>query len=361
MLLSNSNAAVGRLAFTETFDYDFWIKEFRAAPRREIERQKLEEEERKKRDEERTKDNLIRLQIIEQEEQARKKDLKDIYTRNNKAPAVAPIVKVDQATELGAFIKELVQKISGDMKPWNVDFKDCFSDTGMILVAGTQFTVRDGKAGISSDGRQLALNTLVSRAGHAKGVEIQKRLLNHLEGMVVPVYYAEFPADKDDQCKQRFTFEDIYGEALSITKSQTITDELVLRVAARGLEVLKKLHSLGLVHRKIRDGLVWNPGNVESIRLRFFGLAKVYFDSIRGQHVPVPNCKGGSRHDGLLCPSTVVDLTQFSITLTKLSAAGATADLVAAFKEAVDSLGFTETFDYDFWINIFRQESSAHK
>jgi len=133
-----------------------------------------------------------------------------------------------------------------------------------------------------------------------------------------------------------------------------MNNDLVFRIAKRGLEILKELHSLGVVHGLIDMGLVWLPGDVESIKLRTFGLAKVYFDASTGQHVPVTYCRESSRNMGGSCVSTVVDLTQFSKILTKLSSGLERASLVSAFKEAVDRLGFTETFDYDFWITAFR-------
>ena len=258
----------------------------------------------------------------------------------------------EHATQIQVFMESL-RPVPGELELWRVQFEDCFGDDHVALVDGTRFTVRDGKVGISADGqRQLALNAADIRANHLRGLEIQQHLAN-MGTMVVPVYRAEFPG-KDIQCSQRYAFEEIYGTRLGNGRDAIITDGMLLDVAARGLEILKELHSLGLVHGLLDGSIFWTPGQVDSIRLRNFKLTKMYFDPRTGQHVPVFGCRGGSRHLGVSCISTVVDLTQYSHILGRLSLGLASADLVAAFKEAVDSLGFAEGFDYDLWISAFR-------
>lgn len=278
---------------------------------------------------------------------------------------VAPIVNPDHAAALKAFIGATKTSSRADSKPWSVSFEDCFTNPNLAIVKGFALTVVDQeianigkiKVGFSDDRTvALALNEGHGRTGHVRGIKLQGHLESeypNLQNMIVPVYQAEFPG-KPTQCSERFVFEGIYGKNVRATSQELLSDEIVFRVALRGIEILKELHSVGLVHGLIETGLAWLPGDVESIRLRNFGLAKLYFDASTGQHVSVSNCREGSRNMGGSCVSTVVDLTQFSDVLTKLSAGRASADLVAAFKEAVDRLGFTETFDYDFWMAAFR-------
>lgn len=275
--------------------------------------------------------------------------------RNQGGPLVG-FLKVDRAIELKEFVRNVADKHPAMLEN-TVSFGACFDTENPVFVLGAsqlrlvdQETNSMGRIKVA-ESRYVLTDTGKVRVNAFRGVEIQNHLVatNNLRN-VVPIYLGDFSGDKHPLCKLKFVLEDIYGRPLGETPQASIVSTQLPAIAARGLEVLKELHSVGLMHGNVKEGLVWRLGEPESIRLRHFGGAKLYVDSA-GVHVPITNCRG----DGVSnCVSTVVDLAQLSNVLAKLSARGPLETLVADFRAAVGKLAYDRKFDYDSWIAAFR-------
>ena len=280
--------------------------------------------------------------------------------RDQGGPLVG-FLKVDQAIELRGFVRNVADQHPPMMQN-RVAFGACFDSKNPVFVRGaTQLRLVDReiesmgsiKVAESEDGQVAYVFTETGKipVNAFRGIEIQNHLVNsHNQGNVVPLYLGDFSADKNELCKFSFVLEDIYGRPLGRTPQASIDGAQLPAIAARGLEVLKELHSVGFMHGNVYEGLVWRLGEPESLRLRHFGGARLYVDSA-GMHVPITNCPGEGASN---CISTAVDLTRLSDVLGKLSARGPLETLVADFRAAVGKLAYDRKFDYDSWIAAFR-------
>lgn len=204
------------------------------------------------------------------------------------------------------------------------------------------------------------LTTSIVVDGHAMtvdgdGIRLQEWLHESiLSRDIVGVQRAEFPS-KNRACTNLFPFEEFYGRKLSEMNPDDVAIKQVFELAARGLQVLRDLHSVGIVHGALRDGLVWFPNNVATLKLRKFDAAKFYLDPNTGLHHSVSTCNW-KKLSAATCPSTFVDLAAFARITMQLIGDQGGSGLVGLFAEAVEDLGYAEAFDYEYWIS---QLSSA--
>ena len=240
----------------------------------------------------------------------------------------------------------------------HVSLSECA--TTSFVVDGHPCTF-DGATAVRSDGESRYLVNLAIRTGANEiGIRLQEWLHKSiLSRDIVGVQRAEFPG-KTRACTKFFPFEDVYGRKLSEMNPDDVPIKQVFELAARGLQVLRDLHSVGLVHGALRDGLVWVPNNVASLKLRMFDAAKFYLDPNTGLHHSVSTCNWREL-SAATCPSTFVDLEAFArITMQLIDERGGSG-LVRLFAEAVEDLGYAEAFDYEDWISKLSSAAGSIK
>ena len=214
-----------------------------------------------------------------------------------------------------------------------------------------------------------AENPSIARRSKAAGIA-----LNGLDGFGIRVFdlraYMSEPG-----CEPWLMLEETRGSEFLGTPAESANPlplEIVRAATVRVLEILKTLHSRGLVHLNLLNSLYWDGSNVESIKLAEYGSVQFFVDPA-GAHVSVDNCKSDRNNSFLTirrprpynCVSRHIDYEDMVTLLDRLGNRVVETSLPHDAPRRVHFLrlgrlvrestlvGFTETIDYDEWISLF--------
>ena len=263
---------------------------------------------------------------------------------------VDSFIDFETARELQEFLESLSLPYP-ELSPLKTYLYDkCFPNDNEAIINGQRITEGDNFLWDYGN-KKLTLTVTTLTAYYVRGIRLQEQLgsVQALQDKVVPVYRADF-SGKDPMCSDAFVFEEEYGSR--ILDLRITDDKVALQIAARGLGILKALHSVGLVNGNLASDMVWLKGKPESLRLRGFGHMLLYYDARNVKRVAL-KCGQTLRGSVNACPAPVSDLTQFSGIVSTLLKDH---PLSVEFKKAVDELDVSGTFEYGKWINTFKSQ-----
>lgn len=255
---------------------------------------------------------------------------------------------------------ERMRSIADQLTRWNPDtnhefpgFKQCMgSEYTVKLSASGEKIAFDANPSVginfalgrSTDGRFTIFQVNGSENGHK--IKDFGLALQGLSGTTVQ----EFEVDwKEDACKDWLGIWEAFEFRLF---PNYLLARKVNAIATRLLTIIKTVHSVGLVHGNIRGNLVWNGKDPESIKLGFFGKAEFFVDPATGAHADIRACqiRGEKILKSPTCASRGVDMQEIAELLSEMQFFG---KKVKDFVEYVSNLWYTDTPDYDLWIQTF--------
>ena len=170
--------------------------------------------------------------------------------------------------------------------------------------------------------------------------------LDGLDNTIVRVFDLK-PSMKNFKCERELIVrENIAIPISAISHALSIVD--LHAIASRSIHILSKLHSVGLVHNRVDQGLVWDGSDVDSLRLSRVEDVYFFVDS-RYQHVPCleENCFSRKRDLGDLIELLTVLRRQLG------SSPNAFSEKLTEFDDYVRSLDWTDNPDYTSCIETF--------
>ena len=234
-----------------------------------------------------------------------------------------------------------------------------------------QFNKLNPSGVFKSDGGGSAFVLMVSRTDRSMyqdALQLKLNTLSDTRDMVVKYYPVDFHAGPDIvNCTPFFHVEEEYGAPLSAFGG-ALSIKSIADLAARGIGILKSLHSVGLVDGDLASDLVWKNRNPKTLKIRSFKESELFVDPNTGIHVAVDTCETAKivkNFRGILisprsakvanCKSRAFDLIQFAVILTELLEISGHARQpdISEFTETAIDLGFREEFEYDSWIERF--------
>ena len=162
----------------------------------------------------------------------------------------------------------------------------------------------------------------IYRMEECRAYRLQEKLLEYMGDGIFKLRRPKYLDEGMDYCDETIVFEESRGYKF-------FNNPYSPAAAARGLEILKSLHRLGIAHSRVLHGFMWEPDNVESLKLFDFFHAGFFL-----------NVKSGKAIDA---NGPINDLKGF-------------ADVFLPTEYHPAFLGAIETgFDYDYWISYFKQ------
>lgn len=189
-----------------------------------------------------------------------------------------------------------------------------------------------------------------------KGVVIQKFFranVAEIKPAIPARMMAEFPI-KTKECMNKFFWE-FHGGKRVVDSDPGVPFKTSGTLVVRALEILEHVHSVGLVHGDLAKGFFWEaPKNPHIVKLRSLESAQFFLDPETGHHAPVTGCFTGQRNVEV-CKSRVLDLEALVEIVEKIRGTNTEGNaMFELFYESVREMGFTESFNYDEWIDDFR-------
>ena len=253
-------------------------------------------------------------------------------TEARKPAPAQQVVQVDVAPEEGRKVKhsfvelEKARAINDYLKSLDASrldpklrLKDCVKENESVSFGGKKFQI--SKEGVVKDDAKIFSARILSSEDQLRALRLQERLLEYVPG-VREVHKPEF-VRVPKACNENIVFEE--GKGLTLYRSGEKTSEGFL-LAANALTVLKSLHSVGIVHRRIKSGFKWIPNKVDSLKLENFDSAESSEDI-----------------------SPAEDLTAFAAVFLEFF------DEREAFLQAARE----QAFDYDRWITSLRAAAKS--
>jgi hypothetical protein len=265
-------------------------------------------------------------------------------------PTATPIRVSSIRMDLVGRFHTIFQHWSNRSKRDGLSFRDCVTDSQGVQVG----TLRDQPArnvtlsmygsavlGRSTDGEEFILKW--GSLGRMAQFWAQK-FLTEISENIPDVFPAGIPG-----CPVGFYWERMGGVELIGLNGVDFGLSGIARIGSEIFTILKHVHSVGLVHGDLKNGLILVEGR---LKIHDFGSARMYVDK-EGNHLPVQACNKNalSVED---CPSISVDLgAAVHVFKNLMGDRTAGQDTFVILYAEIEALGFTDEFDYDGWIAMF--------
>jgi hypothetical protein len=163
------------------------------------------------------------------------------------------------------------------------------------------------------------------------------------------------------ECESQLVVEEAFGSPLDRDELGETDPNTAFLLAARAIESIAWLHSLGLLHRNIERAFVWDGKNPETLKIRELEDVQ-FFVNDHGEHVPVTSCSVDDsgkivrnmdpEFDCLSRASDIEELAQFLLDLFGLLEP--LMDDLVDFSFYASMLPLRAKPEYQKWIDRFR-------
>lgn len=203
------------------------------------------------------------VQVDEERNIAPDKEEEKVEQPPIKTPKKHSFVELEKARAINDYLKSL-DASRLDLK---LGLKDCVKENKSVSFGGKKFQI--SKEGIVEDDAKIFFARKLATDDQLRAVRLQEKLLEYVPG-IREVRKPRFLRVSKD-CNENIVFEE--GKDLTLYRISEKSKEGFL-AAANALSILKSLHSVGIVHRRIKSGFKWIPNHIESLKLDNFESAE---------------------------------------------------------------------------------------